>query len=85
MSLIFSDKFKSIDIEGAIATVGGITISSDHQTMTFDVSYRAPVADSEPYTTEYFSCLYNIDGSDVVTQAYTHLKSLDKFAGSTED
>lgn len=86
MPLILNDQFKSVDIPNAIATVGGITLSDSHLSMTFSVNYRAAMADIQNYyNSEFYSCQYDISGDDIVTQAYSYLKTLDKFSSSAEN
>lgn len=85
MSLIFNDVFKTVEISGAIATVGGITVSDEHSTMTFSVNYRTASAEySNNYNNEFYSCGYDSSGPDIVTQAYSHLKTIGKFSNSSD-
>ena len=37
-----------------------------------------------PLFTDYFTCSYDIDGGEIVEQAYTYLKSLSRFSGAAD-
>lgn len=38
--------------------------------------------DKEPFAASSFVCGYNLDGSNPIAQAYTHLKTMPEFAGA---
>lgn len=79
--LKLSTTFKGIAIPEAYASVGAITINSQHDGMVFVVIYSIDSAGSgEPFKTEQYTCPYDVAGDSPVKQAYRYLVSLPEFS-----
>lgn len=83
MYLTITDNFRGLSVPNAIVAVGGLTLADDHQTMTFSVTYKMADSTGEFYNSEFYGCDYDVAGKDIITQAYDHLKTLDKFSKAT--
>lgn len=83
MYLTITDIFRGLSIPNAVVAVGGLTLADDHRTMTFSVTYKMSASAGDIYNSEFYGCDYDVAGKDIITQAYDHLKTLDKFIKAT--
>lgn len=75
--------FNGVAISPCYIVVGAISISADRSKMSFIVEYKSG-ADTGAFQTDCFTCDYSLSGDNPEVQAYTYLKTLDEFSGSTE-
>lgn len=73
--------FRGINIEDAYFRVA--SFNGDKAAFGYEVSVHAdPVA--QPLASLLFHAPFNLDGGNIVQQAYEHLKTLPEFAGAVD-
>lgn len=72
-----------LEIPNAYHRVGRIQIVNKTE-MTFVVNTFVDDKTDFPIKTESYTCGYVLTGSNALTQAYNHLKTLEEFAGAED-
>ncbi|WP_238759717.1 hypothetical protein [Klebsiella oxytoca] len=83
MALIQDTVIKGLKVENCYIAVGSITLAADRTEIYFNLNFSV-TKEHPPLFTDYFTCSYDIDGGEIVEQAYTYLKSLSRFSGATD-
>lgn len=78
MALLKNTTFKGISISDAYFRVCSVDMTK--VAMSFTVEICASSTD-DALSYRYYSCEYNIDGSNPIEQAYDHLKTLKEYDG----
>ena len=83
MALIQDTVIKGLKVENCYIAVGSITLAADRTEIYFNLNFSV-TKEPPPLFTDYFTCPYDIDGGEIVEQAYTYLKSLSRFSGAAD-
>ncbi|WP_213802324.1 hypothetical protein [Klebsiella oxytoca] len=83
MALIQDTVIKGLKVENCYIAVGSITLAADRTEIYFNLNFSV-TKEQPPLFTDYFTCSYDIDGGEIVEQAYTYLKSLSRFSGAAD-
>lgn len=70
--------FMGISVSGAVAQVGVIIIKSEHDSLEFQLCYKASKSDSI-FLTETYNMDYSDKSEPLLDRIYQYLKTLDKF------
>lgn len=83
MSLKMTFDFNGLTVVDGYLKVSSPTISTDKSVLSFGIIYQASEGDPM-LQAETYQCAYDIAGSDPFSQAYSYIKSLEKFSEATD-
>lgn len=83
MALKKDIEFKGISVVGAYLRAVSPTIRRGNEHLEFILEYAAD-ENAQYFKARAFDCVYDLDGSNPIEQAYEFLKTLDEFADATD-